>query len=230
MKNKDIQSSIERGFIKVGGKESFRTKAECASIFGRTYFRIVPGGVPHPREKNKRLVFWSEEYSGGVWKNEILDGGDTFMEEKKIGFDEWISKIENDKDAIRLFFWKNKNGRYTYKGEFLLDVENSILENKKIYRKIGEISPTFTPENGEGIENLKDLISLGRVSVDQKVYLSHQGIVFLGKITKNGMIQTEIGTANPSKSATLLTSSPVVNGYNRWKVWNGKTLGELKNS
>jgi hypothetical protein len=224
-----IKKLIEKGSIEVSDDFSFRTKAECASIFGRTYFRIVPGGVPHPKEKNKGLVFWSEEYSGGVWENEMLDDGNTFIEEKKIDFDGWISKIQKDKDIIRLFFWKSKNGRYTYKGEFLLDVEDSILKNKKIYRKIGDISPTFPPENGKGIENLKDLISLGKVSVNQKVYLSHQGIVFLGRITRDGMIQTEIGVSNPSKSATLLTSSPVVNGYTRWKIWNGKTLSELKN-
>jgi hypothetical protein len=61
-----------------------------------------------------------------------------------------------------------------------LDVEDSILKNKKIYRKIGDISPTFPPENGKGIENLKDLISLGKVSVNQKVYLS-QGVLISDK-------------------------------------------------
>jgi hypothetical protein len=61
---KTASQLIERGSIKVSDDVSFRTKAECASLFGKNYSNILMGGVPHPKDKRfNGIILWKE---GGI--------------------------------------------------------------------------------------------------------------------------------------------------------------------
>ena len=118
-----IDKLIERGSIKVGEDFSFRTKAECASLFGRNYSHILRGGVSHPKEEKSQLIFWQEGENEGWENGYTVNGGKEiikFTERKKSGNIEWVTErtgiLNKRKDNI--IFYRLKGEGYKFRGIF----------------------------------------------------------------------------------------------------------------
>jgi ribosomal protein S24E len=237
-----IDKLIEKGSIKVSDEIFFRTKAECASLFGRNYSHIIPGGIPHPKEKGSQLIFWqekeNEEWENGYTlnkKNEIIE----FTERKKLGFDEWHKKrlMKNTGERENLIFYKSEGEGYKFRGVFFEYTDRSVPSGTVLYRRTSLEAQTYYPENNKPIRDLKGLLLAGRIENKEEVYLFYRNTKYTGRITAEGKIKTYLGEFSPSKAAVMLMSDNPhnernkenANGYYQWKTWKGTPIGDLRN-
>ncbi len=237
-----IEELIERGSIKVSDEIFFRTKAECASLFGRNYSHIIPGGIPHPKEEESQLIFWqekeNEEWENGYTlneKNEIIK----FTERKKLRFDEWREKrlMKNTEGRKNVIFYKFEGEGYKFRGVFFEYTDKSVPVGTILYRRDSLEAPTYYPENNKPIRDLKGLLLAGRIEEKEEVYLFYRGEKYTGRVTSEGKIKIHLGEFSPSKAAVMLMSDNPhnernkenANGYYQWKTWKGTSIGDLRN-
>jgi hypothetical protein len=237
-----IEQLIERGSIKVSDEFSFRTKAECASLFGRNYSNIVKGGIPHPKEEKSQMIFW-QEGENDEWENKYVEDKNNeiveFTERKKSKNQEWIKKrLEICKSRIKdnIIFYKINGGGYKFRGIFHIDEEETISSGIIVYKRISSEASTYKPINEKPIKDLKGLIEIGRIKENEEIYFNYKGTEYTGRVTKDGQVNIFLGTFSISRSALkIMAEDPeyirkkeTANGYNCWKNWNGIPIGELR--
>ena len=238
-----IRQLIERGSIKVRDEVSFRTKAECASLFGRNYSNILRGGIEHPKEKGSQMIFWQEGENDG-WENEyVVDERKEivkFTERRKSKQIEWVTErleIANSKIKNNIIFYKLKGERYKFRGIFHIDVEETISSGVIVYKRISSESSTYPAENKKPIKDLKGIVSSGLLKENEEIYFSYRGEKYSGRVTLEGKIRTHLGEFSPSRAVVTLMSNDSspgrsresANGYDHWKTWNGIAIGDLRN-
>ncbi len=232
-----IRQLIERGSIKVSDNIFFKTKAECASLFGKNYLNILKGGILHPIDKKIRITFW-QEGENELWENTHLENPEgeiiEFTERRKKEYSEWVSSWK-DKDKTIIFYKKNKEG-YKFRGIFSIDFKRSTEEGRKIWKVISNESRTYPSKNIKPLRDLKDLLLAGKIKENEEIYLTYRGIEYSGRVTSGGKIRTQFGEFSPSKAAVVvMTSNPDnernkenANGYYQWKTWNDVPIGDLR--
>ena len=164
---------IERGFIKISDDISFRTKAECASLFGRNYSNILRGGIAHPKEDKSQLIFWQEGENEGWENGYIVDENKEiikFTERRKSRHSEWVTErtgIFNTREE-NIIFYKLKGERYKFRGIFHIDKEETISTGVIVYKRVSTEATTYLPENEKPIKDLKGLVLAGRLKRTRK--------------------------------------------------------------
>ena len=238
---KTTSQLIDRGSIKVSDGVSFRTKAECASLFGRNYSHIIPGGVPHPKEGKSQLIFWQEKENEG-WENRYtfdeFNEISEFTERRKSKHQEWVNERIGhlNKRRNNIIFYKLKGEEYKFRGIFHLDEKETIASGLIIYKRISSEAPTYSPINENPIKDLRGLVLSGRLKENEEIYLFYREVEYPGRVTVDGKIRTPLGEFSPSKAAVMMMSSNPSNernkensnGYYQWKTWNGITIGDLR--
>ncbi len=238
---KTTSQLIERGSIKVSDEVSFRTKAECASLFGRNYLHIIPGGVPHPKEEKSQLIFWQEKENDG-WENgytfDEFNEISEFTERRKSKHQEWVNERIGhlNKRRNNIIFYKLKGEEYKFRGIFHLDEKETISSGLILYKRISSEAPTYSPINEKPIKDLRGLVLSGRLKENEEIYLSYRGEVYAGRVTPGGKIRTSLGEFSPSKAAVMVMASNPdnernkenANGYYQWKTWNDIPIGDLR--
>lgn len=237
-----IRQLIERGSIKVSDNISFRTKAECASLFGRNYSNILRGGISHPKEEESQMIFWQEEENDG-WENEYTFNEKKeiikFTERRKHKHKEWVSerlKIADTRIKNNLIFYKLKGEEYKFRGVFQIDTEGTISSGLLVYRRVSSEAVTYSAENKKPIKDLKGLVLSGCLKENEEIYLSYKGVEYSGRVTSNGKIRIHEGEFSVSKSALIIMKKNSecemnferANGYSWWKNWRGISIGELR--
>jgi len=236
-----IDKLIARGSIKISDDISFKTKAECASLFGRNYSHIIRGGVAHPKEEKSQLIFWQEGENDG-WenkyfvdeRNEITE----FTERRKSRNSEWIIERTGifNKRRENIIFYKLKGGGYKFRGIFHIDEEETISSGVIVYKRVSTEATTYLPENEKPIKDLKGLILSGRLKENEEIYLSYRGVEYSGRVTPSGRIKTSLGEFSVCKSLAMIVQShpehkkrdKFGNGYYHWKTWNDVPIGDLR--
>jgi hypothetical protein len=237
-----IRQLIERGSIKVSDEASFRTKAECASLFGRNYSNILRGGVAHPKEDRSQLIFWQEE-ENDAWENrytvdekkEIVE----FTERRKSKQSEWVTErleIANSRIKNNIIFYKLKGGEYKFRGIFNIDEEETISSGIIVYKRVSSEASTYFPENKKPLKNLKEIVERGLIKENEEIYFYYLNQEYPGRVTKEGKIKIHSGTMTLNKASMhliMLTpecarNTKTVNAYFWWKTWNGTSLNELR--
>ena len=236
-----IYKLISGGFIKISDDISFKTKAECASLFGRNYSHIIRGGVSHPKEEKSQLIFWQERENEG-WENGYeVDGNKEiikFTERRKSRNSEWVTErtgIFNTREE-NIIFYKLKGERYKFRGIFHIDKEETISTGVIVYKRVSTEATTYLPENEKPIKDLKGLVLAGRLKENEEIYLSYRGIEYAGRVTSTGKIKTHLGEFSPSKAAVIIMSNNPdnernkenANGYYQWKTWKDVPIGDLR--
>jgi len=237
-----VRQLIERGSIRVSDGVSFRTKAECASLFGRNYSNILRGGISHPKERESQMIFWQEEENDG-WENgytfdekkEIVK----FTERRKSKHREWVSErleIASSKIKNNIIFYKLKGEGYKFRGIFHIDEEETISSGDIVYKRVSSEAITYFPENKRPLKNLKEIVERGLIKENEEIYFYYKNQEYSGRVTRDGKIKIGSGTTTLNKaSLELMFLNPEcgrntnrVNAYNWWKTWNGTTLDELR--
>jgi hypothetical protein len=236
-----IDKLISRGFIKISDDISFKTKAECASLFGRNYSHIIRGGVSHPKEEKSQLIFWQERENEGWENGYTADGGKEiikFTERRKSRNSEWVTERTGllNKRKENIIFYKIKGEGYKFRGIFHIDEEETISSGIIVYKRISSEASTYLPLNKKPIKDLRGLVSSGRLKENEEIYLSYRGEEYAGRVTADGKIRTPLGEFSPSKAAVMVMSSNPsnernkenANGYHQWKTWNDIPIGDLR--
>ena len=113
------------------------------------------------------------------------------------------------------YWWKNKMGTS------LNDLRGDE-EGKKIRR--------------DKLKDLKKMVEEGTIKEREEIYLFYRGVETAGRVTKDGKIETFLGTFSIGQSTVKIMSlNPKceraiesANGYEWWKTWNGTSLKELR--
>ena len=113
------------------------------------------------------------------------------------------------------YWWKNKMGTS------LNDLRGDE-EGKKIRR--------------DKLKDLKKMVEEGTIKERVEIYLLYRGVETAGRVTKDGKIETFLGTFSIGQSTVKIMSlNPKceraiesANGYEWWKTWNGTSLKELR--
>jgi hypothetical protein len=238
---KQIDKLIARGSIKINDDISFKTKAECASLFGRNYSHIIRGGVAHPKEEKSQLIFWQEGENDG-WENKYLvderNEITEFTEKRKSRNSEWVIERTGifNKRKENIIFYKLKGEGYKFRGIFHIDEAETISSGIIVYKRVSSEASTYPPMNKKPIKDLKGLVLSGRLKENEEIYLFYRGVEYPGRVTLNGRIKTGSGEFSVCKSlAVMIQSHPehkerdkFGNGYSHWKTWNGITIGDLR--
>jgi hypothetical protein len=239
---KTASQLIERGSIKVSDDVSFRTKAECASLFGKNYSNILTGGVPHPKDKELNgIILWKEGENDG-WENSYTENrkGEIvgFTELKKVGHKEWVEEWAKEelKEDRRIIFYKKEGEGYRFRGIFLIDFERSIKEGEKFYQRVSTKANTYPPGNKKPLKDLKEIVKRGLIKEKEKIYFHYKDHEYSGRVTSEGKVEIHIGTMTLNRASWELMfltpgcqrNTKRVNAYDWWKTWNGTPLNDLR--
>ena len=236
-----IDKLIARGSIEISDDTSFKTKAECASLFGRNYSHIIRGGVAHPKEEKSQLIFWQEGENEG-WENgyEVNENKEItkFTERRKSRNSEWVIERTGifNKRKENIIFYKLKGEGYKFRGIFHIDEEETMSSGVIVYKRVSTEATTYLPENEKPIKDLKGLILSGRLKENEEIYLTYRGVEYAGRVTPQGRIKTSLGEFSVCKSLAMLVQShpehkkrdKFGNGYYHWKTWNDVPIGDLR--
>lgn len=154
------ETYINKGSISVSDDAGFRTMAEAASCFGKNYRGLQRAYIRHPIEPNKRLWF-PKFYENEVWDNKFIDNEERVRE---------LCKVEDNNAYIESALAGNTDTRilfarvrgplgdllYRYKGEFVMDREQSNSENGIVYKRVAMESKTYPQQSKESIELAED--------------------------------------------------------------------------
>jgi hypothetical protein len=110
--------------------------------------------------------------------------------------------------------WRNKSG-----------ITLSDLRGEDINKK----------EKNPKLKGLKEMIREGILNDREEIYLFYRDEKYTGRLTKEGKIETELGTFGIGQATLKMmhlnpgceSSLDTVNGYNCWRVWNGTKLKDL---
>jgi very-short-patch-repair endonuclease len=149
---------IKRGKIRVKDDVAFRTMVSAASCFGKKFKvnSIWKGGVKHPLNPKKSMIWFPKLYINKKWFNEISSDENEIYEHylKKDKNDsysikEHINECLKNSVKIRIVFARVKDNLgftlYRFKGVFELNVKKTISENNGVYwRRISHEVKTYT--------------------------------------------------------------------------------------
>jgi len=146
---------IAKGYVDVDDDVAFRTMADAASCFGKTYAGLQRSFIPHPTE-HATFLWFPKLYENAQWLNTLSPDERVITE---------ICMIPGLRDAqvkgnIRDF---ERNGRrlvfarvrsplgdlmYRFKGVYLLDIEASKYEQGAVFNRVEKRAQTYKPRVG----------------------------------------------------------------------------------
>ncbi|MEJ7847856.1 MAG: AbaSI family restriction endonuclease [Pyrinomonadaceae bacterium] len=143
---------IKKGYIHVDEDVAFRTMADAASCFGRTYAGLQRSFIPHPTEAAKFLWF-PKLYENAQWRNTLSSDEEVIKEICKIPdlreFQVDGNIRDFERNGRRLVFARVKSPlgdlMYRFKGEYLLDVGASDYEQGTVFNRVDKRALTYDP-------------------------------------------------------------------------------------
>lgn len=146
----DPKFYIEKGYIDLAEKVSFRTMVDASSCFGRIFKpkSIWRGAIKHPREE-KAILWFPKLYEYGVWDNKLSDDGKTIWEKNKSGDDiERNIAWGEDKNIIVFAHAKDSLGAvlYRFNGVFKMNVDETRKTNVSTFCRTGTRVKTYIPK------------------------------------------------------------------------------------
>jgi len=174
----------DKGYIDVKDDVAFRTSAEAASCFGKTYKGLQRGGVKHPNEAGK-IIWFPKLYDTGEWNNRMSDDKTIIWEinESPEKAKEHIDHGLNSEIQSRIVFAhvKDSSGKFMYHfmGEYRLDRQATNYQDGLVWRRVAERVKTYPPRGSEAKfadgtwpEGMKDEIKmcLEHMDVTRSVY------------------------------------------------------------
>lgn len=141
---------IDKGLISIKDDCAFKTMVEAVSCFGRQYNKngIWKGGVKHPKEP-ETTIWFPKLYKNGFWDNSISNDENTIFEkhEDHMSNQKHMEQILNFSNHKRIVFARVKSSlgdiMYRFKGEYTLNKELSIQNQKLIWIKTSENVVTY---------------------------------------------------------------------------------------
>lgn len=145
--NSSPEEFIEKGKITVQDNAKFRTIDDIGRIFNfdKVPFNQKLHGYINIKDN---LYFWcptvkinGDECNDNSWENEISDDGLFIFENQKERKDGYLKAVIDEK-PIRYIFTKYRdetgNMIYKFKGVFILDLEQSISRNIRIWKRVSD--------------------------------------------------------------------------------------------
>jgi very-short-patch-repair endonuclease len=142
---------IEKGYIDLKDDVAFRTSADAASCFGKSYIGLQKGGVKHPREARK-IIWFPKLYPNGAWNNRISPDENTIWEISELPevAHVHIDRCLNDEIQNRIVFARVKSPlgdvMYRFKGEYKLDRQATNYREGLVWRRISERVRTYSSD------------------------------------------------------------------------------------
>ncbi len=86
------------------------------------------------------------------------------------------------------------------------------------------------------LKNLKSMVEEGILKEGEEIYLPYKGAEYSGRVTKEGKINTFLGTFSIGQATLEMmhlnpkceSSLESVNGYSCWRTWNGSKLVDFR--
>jgi len=143
---------IAKGYIDVDEDVAFRTMADAATCFGKTYAGLQQSFIPHPTEADKFLWF-PKLYENDRWLNTLSPDETMITEICKIPgkLEEQVNRNidQFDRNGRRLVFARVRSPlgdlMYRFKGEYLLDVPACNYEQGAVLKRVGKRARTYKP-------------------------------------------------------------------------------------
>lgn len=150
----DIKKYLEKGNIDVKDNAIFRYSYHICNCFGYNHKGWMKGGINHPLKDNV-LIWFPKLYKHKDWDNQIsLD--EKYIFERNIDEKEnkkTIKKWMNDPRSVRYCFgqYKDNLGRmlYHFKGEYTLDKERTINENRAVWERTNTVVKTINKKQND---------------------------------------------------------------------------------
>ena len=143
---------ITKGYLDVDEDVAFRTMADAASCFGKTYAGLQQSFIPHPTEPAKFLWF-PKLYENAEWLNTLSSDEKLITEICKIPgrreaqVDRNIAQFE--RNGRRLVFARVRSPlgdlMYRFKGEYLVNIDASNYEQGAVLNRVDKRAQTYEP-------------------------------------------------------------------------------------
>jgi very-short-patch-repair endonuclease len=154
-KEMDPQTYIDRGYMDVDEDVAFRTMADAASCFGRTYTILQKSFIPHSSEVNTYLWF-PKLYENAQWHNTLSKDEKSIIEICKIP-DRRVAQVNKninnfERNGRRLVFARVRSPlgelMYRFKGEYLLDLEKTNYKIGAVFNRVSKRVKTYASRTG----------------------------------------------------------------------------------
>ncbi|UJF15419.1 hypothetical protein LZ578_10675 [Jeotgalibaca sp. MA1X17-3] len=139
---------IKKGEIRLSDNVAFKTIKDVTNVFGHNYKGYQKGGAIHPYYDDV-LLWFPKLFPNGEWDNSISPDGTLIRErnEHEHKRDEHINRVIQNKKHKRIVFAKVKGPlghiMYKFKGEFKLDITDSIKNRCLIWKRVSVTVKTF---------------------------------------------------------------------------------------
>ncbi|MBU3103932.1 AbaSI family restriction endonuclease [Clostridium gasigenes] len=149
-KEYSTETYINKGYIDTKDNVAFFRIVDACNCFGLNYAGYQRGGAKHPIEKGT-LLWFPKLYANDKYTNRLSDDGNLIFEynNNKESTKEQILEQSNSKVFLsrRIVFARVIGPlgdiMYRFKGEFILDTEESINNKCFVWRKISERVKTY---------------------------------------------------------------------------------------
>lgn len=149
-KEYSTEAYINKGYIDTKDNVAFFKIVDACNCFGLNYVGYQRGGAKHPIEKGT-LLWFPKLYANDKYTNRLSDDGNLIFESNnnKESTKEQILEQSNSKVFLsrRIVFARVIGPlgdiMYRFKGEFILDTEESINNKCFVWRKISERVKTY---------------------------------------------------------------------------------------
>lgn len=145
--NDDPEYYINKGNIKVSDNARFTTIDIIGQLFNieKVPFNQKLHGYVHIIDN---IYYWcpilkinGDECNNNAWENEINEDGQIIYEKQKEKDEQYISNVIKE-NPIRYIFtkYKDETGKmiYKFKGVFVLNIEETIKNNQRTWKKISD--------------------------------------------------------------------------------------------
>lgn len=146
---RDPITYLAKGYIDLEDDVAFKTMADAASCFGKSYKGLQGGGNKHPKEPQK-LIWFPKLYENKSWRNSISED-ETEIREIKISELPERARDYIDQGRIglqyRIVFARVRgplgDTMYRFKGEYQLDRQATTYQQGLVWRRVSERVKTY---------------------------------------------------------------------------------------